>query len=203
MVPRLGSRQFIKRVLEKDKVEVVEVPWDVFLMIHWLEVLSEIFCKSLRNSSRCLNVLCLGKKPSCPYPMTFLKWFIGKIIGFHIRKAFGLGLGFILPIGIFNQGWERTCLTNVYLCIVFPFCIPLCLAFGLTANAAEKASGHFDTSDAEVNLWIMLVQPGEPEYHTLFTKSGDSKQDAFGELVVGYDHINNLVNTSSLIQSSI
>ena len=124
---------------------------------------------------------------------------------FCVGKAFGFLLEFILLfISVFHKGWERAHSAGVYSCGVFLFRIPFPLALSLTANAAAwKASGHLDALGAEVNLWIVLVQPGEAEYHTLLAKLGDSKQDAFGVLVVGHDHIDHFVNAPSLVGSSV
>ena len=50
------------------------------------------------------------------------------------------------------------------------------LVVGLTAYAAaQKAPSHFDGLGAEVDLWVMLVQPGDPEYHALLAEAGDCK----------------------------
>jgi len=46
-------------------------------------------------------------------------------------------------------------------------------------------------------------QPGEPEYHALFTKVGDRKQNAFGMSFIGHDHVNNFADTSGLIKCSV
>jgi len=54
-----------------------------------------------------------------------------------------------------------------------------------------QASNHFDSSDAEVDFWIVLVQLGEPEYHALLAESSYSKQNVFKVLIVGHDYINN------------
>jgi len=49
----------------------------------------------------------------------------------------------------------------------------------------------------------VLVQPGEPEYYALFAEAGDCQQDVFGVSVIGHDYINNLMNTSCLIEGSV
>jgi len=75
---------------------------------------------------------------------------------------------------------------------------------GLTTNAAAgEASGHFDRLGAEVDLQVVLVQPGDPEYHAWLAKVGDCKQDTFGMLIVGHDYVKDLVNTSGLIEGPI
>jgi len=59
---------------------------------------------------------------------------------------------------------QGSSLGGIYLFDVFPFGVPLCLAVGLATYAAvQKAPSHLDGSGAEVNLRVMLVQPGEPE----------------------------------------
>jgi len=75
---------------------------------------------------------------------------------------------------------------------------------GLTANtAAREASGHFDRLGTEVDPRIVLVQPGEPEYHTLLAEAGDHEQDTFGMSVVGHDHIDNFMDAPGLIKCSV
>ena len=66
-----------------------------------------------------------------------------------------------------------------------------------------KASDHFDDTSAEIDLQIMLVQPGEPKYHALLTKPDDCKQDAFEVPVVGHNYINNFMDTSGFIKGSV
>ncbi len=55
----------------------------------------------------------------------------------------------------------------------------------------------------EVNIWIVLVQPGESKYHALLTKPGDCEQDMFRVLVIGHDYIDDFVNASGFIEGSI
>jgi len=87
---------------------------------------------------------------------------------------------------------------------VFPLGIPFCLAISLAVYAAAwEASGHFDSSGAEVDLQIMFVQPGEPEYHALLAEAGDCKQDVFGMLVVGYNHVNDFMDAPSHVKRSV
>jgi len=75
----------------------------------------------------------------------------------------------------------------------------------LTADtAAQEASGwHFDGSGTEVDLWIVFVQPGEPEYHALLAEAGDCKQNAFGMSVVGHDHVDDFADAPGLIKCSV
>jgi len=49
----------------------------------------------------------------------------------------------------------------------------------------------------------VLVQPGEPEYHTLLAEVGDRKQNTFGMLVIGHDHVDNFMDAPSLIKCSV
>jgi len=80
---------------------------------------------------------------------------------------------------------------------VFPLGLPFRLVISLAFyTAAWEASGHFDGSGTEVDLQIMFVQPGEPEYHALLAEAGDHKQDAFG----GYNHVNDFVDAPGLIK---
>jgi len=63
----------------------------------------------------------------------------------------------------------------------------------LTADAAAwEASGHFDRSGMEVD--IVLVQPGEPKYHALLAEAGDRKQNTFGMVVIGHDHVDDFTD---------
>ena len=55
----------------------------------------------------------------------------------------------------------------------------------------------------KVNLQVVLVQLGEPKYHVLFAEVGDCKQDVFRVSVIGHDYIDDLMNTSSLIEGSV
>jgi len=107
-------------------------------------------------------------------------------------------------VGIFYEGWEGASLAGVYPFGVLPSCIPFRLAVGLTADtAAREASGHFYGSGTEVDLWIVLVQPGEPEYHALFAEVGDCKQNAFGMSFVGHDYIDDFADASGLVKRSV
>ena len=136
-----------------------------------LGILSEGFRKPLRDRSGCTNVLCLGEKSGCPDSVALLERFIREV-GFRVGKLLGCRLGFVFLIGIFYEGWEGASSAGVYPFGVLPSCVPFRLAVGLTANtAAWEASGHFYRSGAEVDLRVVLVQPGEPEYHALFTEA--------------------------------
>ena len=206
MVPGFGSGQFIERVLGENGVEVAKVFWNMFLVVRRLGILSETFCESLRDCSGCSDMLCLGEKSRSPDAIAFLKRFV-RIVRLHIGRAFRVRGTFqviLFFVGVFHKGWEGTHSAGVYTCSVFLFRTPLRLAVGLAANAAaRKASGHLDTSGAEVNLQVVLIQPGKAKYHALLAKSSDSEQDAFRVLVVGHDHIDDFMNASSLVRGSI
>ena len=58
-------------------------------------------------------------------------------------------------------------------------------------------------SGAEVNLRIVLVQPGEPEYHTLLAKAGDREQNVFGVSVIGHDHVDDFADAPGLVKCSV
>ena len=58
-------------------------------------------------------------------------------------------------------------------------------------------------SGAEVDLRVVLVQPGEPEYHALFAEAGDCKQNVFGMSLVGHDHIDDFADASGLVKCSV
>jgi len=74
----------------------------------------------------------------------------------------------------------------------------------LTADtAAQEASGHFDRSGVKVDLRIVLVQPGEAEYHALLVEAGDCEQNTLGVSVVGHDHVDDFADASGLIKCSV
>ena len=84
------------------------------------------------------------------------------------------------------------------------FCAPyLCFDATVAYTAAWKAPSHLDSSGVKVNFWVMLVQPGDPEYDALLAEAGDCEQDTFKVSIVGHDYVNDLVNTSSLIESPV
>jgi len=168
-------------------------------MIRGLGVLSESFCQPLGNRSGCADVFCMGEESGCPDSVAFFERFIWEVSS-RVRRR----LGFIFPISIFYEGWEGASLAGVYPFSILPLCVLFCLAVGLTADtAARKASGHFDGSGAEVNLRIVLVQPGEPEYHALLAEAGDREQNAFGVSVVGHDHVDDFVDAPGLVKRSV
>jgi len=172
-------------------------------VLRGLGILSEAFHEPLRDRSGCTNVFRLGEKSGCPDSVALLKQFIREV-GFQVGKLLGCRLGFVFLVGIFYEGWEGASLAGVYPFGVLPSCVPFRLAVGLTADtAAQEASGHFYGSGVEVDLRIVLVQPGEPEYHALFTEAGDRKQNAFRMSFVGHDYIDNFADTSGLIKRSV
>ena len=153
-------------------MEVAEVRRNVLFVIRGLGVLSESFRQPLGNRSGRADVFRLGEESGCPDSVTFFKRFIREV-GFRVGSRLGSRLGFIFLISIFYEGWEGAGPAGVYPFSILPPCILFCLAVGLTADtAAREASGHFDRSGAEVDLRIVLVQQGEPEYHALLAKVG-------------------------------
>jgi len=184
-------------------VEAAEVWRDVLFVICGLGVLSESFRQPLGNCSGRTDVFRLGEESGCPDSVTFFKQFIREV-GFWVGRLLGCQFGFVFLISIFYEGWEGASPAGVYLFSILPLCILFRLAVGLTADtAAWEASGHFDRSGAEVNLRIVLVQPGEPEYHALLAEAGDREQNAFGVSVIGHDHVDNFADAPSLIKCSI
>ena len=136
---------------------------EYFFVVRGLGVLSETFRKPLGNCSSCVDVFCLGEESGCPDSVAFFEWFVWEV-GFQVRSWLGSWLGFVFLISIFYEGWEGAGSTGVYSFSVLPLCIPFCFLVGLAADtAAREASGHFDGSGAEVDLQIVLVQPGEPQ----------------------------------------
>jgi len=175
----------------------------MFFMVRRLGVLSETFRKPLGNCSGCVDVFCLGEESGCPDLVAFFERFIREV-SFRVGSQLGSRLGFVFLISIFYEGWEGASSTGVYSFGVLPPCIPFRFSVGLTANtAAREASGHFEGSGAEVDLWIVLVQPGEAEYHALLAEAGDCKQNTVGILVVGHDHVDDFADTFGLIKHSI
>jgi len=94
--------------------------------------------------------------------------------------------------------------TGIYSFGVLPLCVPFHFSVGLAADtAAWEASGHSDGSGAEVDLRIVLVQPGKAEYHALLTEAGDCEQNTLGMSVVGHDHVDDFADASGLIEHSV
>jgi len=184
-------------------VEVTEVRRDVLFMIHRLGVLSESFRQPLGNCSSRVDVFRLGEESGCPDSVAFFKWFVWEV-SFQIGRLLGCWFGFVFLISIFYEGWEGAGPAGVYPFSILPLCVPFRLAVSLTADTAVwEASGHFDGSGTEVDLWIVLVQPGEPEYHALLAEAGDRKQNAFRVLVVGHDHVNDFADAPGLVKCSV
>jgi len=189
--------------LGKHQVEAAEVRQNMFFMVHGLGVLSETFCKPLGNRSSCMDVFRLGEESSCPDSVAFFKQFIQEV-SFRVGRRLGCRLSFIFLISIFYEGWEGASLTGVYSVGVLPLCILFCFSVGLTANtAAQEASGHFDGSGTEVDLRVVLVQPGEAEYPALLAEAGDCEQNTLGMSVIGHDHVDDFADAPSLIKHSV
>jgi len=184
-------------------MEAAEVRRNMFFMVHGLGVLLKTFRKPLGNRSSRVDVFRLGKESGCPDSVAFFERFIREV-GFWVGSRVGSRLGFIFLISIFYKGWEGASATGVYSFGVLPLCIPFRFSVGCHADtAAREASGHFDGSGAEVNLWIVLVQPGKAEYHALLTEVGDCKQNTLGMSVVGHDHVDNFADASGFIEHSV
>jgi len=150
-----------------------------------------------------MDVFRLGEESCCPDLVAFFERLIREV-GFQVGRRLGCCLGFVFLISIFYEGWEGASPTGVYLFGVLPLCIPFHFSVSLTPNtAAQEASGHFDKSGAEVDLWIVLVQPGEAKYHALLAEAGDCEQNRLRMLVVGHDHVNDFADASGLIKCSI
>ena len=136
-------------------------------------------------------VFCLWKETCCPDVIAFFKWFIRKV---RVDRA----------ISILYECREWACATSVYLLCKPLLCLAFVSALGSTGNAALwKAPCHLDSSSTEVNLRVVLVEPGHPKNHALLPKSCDCKQDAFGVAIVHHDHVDYFVDASSFIQHSI
>jgi len=175
----------------------------MFFMVHGLGVLSKTFHKPLGNRSSCVDVFRLGEESSCPDLVALIQRFIREV-GFRVGSWLGSWLRFVFFISIFYKGWEGASLKGVYLFGVLPLCILFRFSVSLTADtAAREASGHFDGSGAEVDLRIVLVQPGEAEYHALLAEAGDCEQNTLGMSVVGHDHVDDFADASGLIKCSV
>ena len=203
MIPWFGFGQFVKGVLRKYRVEVTEVWQDVLFVVHGLGVQLEALRKLLENCSSCADMLRLGEESSCPDSVAFFKWFILEV-SFQVRRQLGCRLSFIFLVSIFCEGWERASPAGIYPFGVLPLGVLFCPAVGSTADAAaQETPGHFDGSGMEIDLWIVLVQPGEPEYHALLAEAGDCEQNIFGMLFVGHDHVHDFVDAPGLIKGSM
>jgi len=145
----------------------------------------------------------LVEESGCPDLVAFFKRFIWEV-GLRVGRLLGCRLGFIFLVGIFYKGWEGASLAGIYPFSVLPLCVPFRLAVSLTADtAAREASGHFDGSGTEVDLRIVLVQPGIPKYHALLAKAGDCEQNTFRMSVIGHNYVNNFANAPGLIKCSV
>jgi len=180
-------------------MEAVEVWQNMFFVVRGLGVLSETFHKPLGNRSSRVDVFRLGEESGCPDLVAFFERLVREV-GFQV----GSRLGFVFLISIFYEGWEGAGLTGVYSFSVLPLCVPFHFSVGLAADtAAREALGHFDGLGAEVDLRIVLVQPGKAEYHALLTKAGDCEQNTLAMSVIGHDHVDDFADASGLIECSV
>ena len=71
-------------------------------------------------------------------------------------------------------------MTGINTVDIFLLGLPFLSNLSLTANTAlGQAPGHLHNSSLEVDLWVVLLEPGKTQDHTLFTQVGDCKEDAF------------------------
>jgi hypothetical protein len=160
----------------------------------------------LGNCRGCLDVFRFWNETCSPNPITFLKRLIREVSGFRVRKITRTHFWFILVLvlDVLHEGWEWASPASVYPPSVLSFYVPLFLAFGLTTNAAaRKAAGHFDSSGAEVDLWVMLVKPANPKDHALLAKTGDCEENALGVSIVDHDSVDNLADAAGLVRGSV
>src|SRR6266545_5280064 len=159
------------------------------------------------TSGSCVNVFCLWEEASCPDAVAFLEQFIGKVGVDRPVKQCILGHGMwsvIFIFSVFYEHGEWASVTGIHLVRLLLLCLVLISALSLTANTASwKAPCHLDSSGAEVDLRVVLVEPGHSKDHALLSKSGDHQQDAFGVAFISHDHVNHLADASSFIQCSI
>jgi len=190
-------------------VELAEVQWYAFV-ISRLRVLSEALHKTLRDHGGHADLFCLREKARRPNAIAFFKRFIREVaarraICLCVRRQLWVRIGLVIFIvSIFYERREWACVTSVYLLRKLLLCLVFVSALGLTSNAALwEAPCHLDSSSVEVNLQVVLVEPGYPKDHALLPKPCDRKQDAFGVAVVCHDHVNNFADASSFVQRSI
>ena len=74
---------------------------------------------------------------------------------------------------------------------------------GLVRLGEMRTGVEVTGSGAEVDLRVVLVQPGESEYHALFTEAGDCKQNALGVSFIGHDHVDDFADASGLVKRSV
>ena len=183
-------------------MEAVEVQWNMVFVVHGLGVLSETFRKPLGNRSSCVDVFRLGEKSGCPDLVAFFKQFIWEV-SFWVRRQLGISSA-LSSLSASSTKAGKGSLAGIYLFSVLPLGVLFRPAVSLAAYAAvREAPGYFDSLGTEINLQVVLGQPGEPEYHALLAKTGDHKQNMFRMLVIGHDHVDNFVDAPSLIKGSI
>jgi len=183
-------------------MEVAEVWRDVFFMIRGLRVVLETLRELLGNRSGRADVFHLGdpEESSCPdsgllQAVHLGSWLPGRETA---RVLVQLRLPCQHLLRRLGRGQSSRCLS--VRCPPSLCSIPPCL----TADAAaQEASGHFDRSGVEVDLRIVLVQPGESEYHALLAEAGDHKQNMFRMLVVGHDHVDDFTDAPGLVKRSV
>ena len=159
----------------------------------------------LGDCDGCPNVFHLWEESGSPDSVTFFQWFIRERFGIRIRRLWWFwGGSILLVISILYEGGEWSSLTGVYLLNVFLLHILFFLPLSLVTNAAVwKASGVFDSSSIEVNLQIMLAEPGKAKDHTLLPKLGNHQQNVFGMSMVCHKNVNNFMDAPSLIGCSV
>ena len=86
----------------------------------------------------------------------------------------------IFTFSIFYKCREWASTTGIHLVHLLLLCLALVSALSLTANAASwEVPCHLDSPSAEVNLQVVLVEPGHSKDHALLSKLGDHQQDVF------------------------
>ena len=203
MIPGSGLRQVVKG---EDRMELTQVWWD----ISWLSVRLERLHKSLGDCGSCSDVLWFRKESSGPNAIAFFKGFIREV---KVGRAFRLGVGrqlgccvglVVFIVSTLNEHREWACMAGIHLLRILLLCLVLISAFTSAGNtAAWQAPCHSDGSRTEVNLLVVLVEPGHSKDHALLSKPSDCKQNVFGVAIICHDHINYFMDASSFIQSPI
>jgi hypothetical protein len=134
MVPWLGFRQVIERLLREDRVEVTQVGGNVFLIVRWLRVPLEGFCKALGDGGRGADILRFREKAGFPNLITLLEVLIGEVISLRVRLR--LHFLFVL-VNVLHEGWEWACLTGINPAGILLLCTTLFLKLSPTASAAS------------------------------------------------------------------
>jgi hypothetical protein len=72
-----------------------------------------------------------------------------------------------------TKAGERTSTAGVYSSGLFLLSGSFLFSFELaTGTAARETPGHFNGFGAEVDFWVVFVEPGESEDHALFSEAG-------------------------------